>query len=201
MFYYISGTVALKTESFAVIDANGVGYKLYASTKTLETIGDVGSFAKLFTYANFKASSDIFDLYGFADPEELSLFEMIIGVSRVGAKTAISLLSNISPSKFALCVVTNDFKYIASKTPGLGAKGAERIVLELKDKFKGVDIGNISTEEVVDVYHGGDSEADEAVSALMVLGYSMQEAKRAVAGAKGSVEDIVKEALKKLMKG
>ena len=201
MFYYISGTVALKTESFAVIDANGVGYKLYASTKTLEVLGDVGSFAKLFTYTNFKASADIFDLYGFADPEELALFEMIIGVSRVGAKTAISLLSNISPSKFALCVVTNDFKYIASKTPGLGAKGAERIVLELKDKFKGVDIGDISTDEVVEVYHGGDSETEEAVSALMVLGYSAQEAKRAVSGVRGSVEEIVKEALKKLMKG
>lgn len=201
MFYYISGTIALKTESFAVIDNGGVGYKLYASTKTLETIGEVGSQALLYTYTNFKASSDIFDLYGFADTEELNLFEMIIGVSRVGAKTAIALLSNISPSKFALCVVTNDFKYIASKTPGLGAKGAERIVLELKDKFKGVDIGNISTDEVVDVYHGGDSEADEAVSALMVLGYSAQEAKRAVTGLSGSVEDIVKEALKKLMKG
>ena len=133
--------------------------------------------------------------------EELNLFEMVIGVSRVGAKTAISLLSNISPSKFALCVVTNDYKYIASKTPGLGAKGAERIVLELKDKFKGVDIGGISTEEVVDVYHGGDSETDEAVSALVVLGYSTQEAKRAVSGLSGSVEEIIKEALKKLMKG
>jgi len=201
MFYYISGAVALKTDNFVVIDNQGIGYRLYASAKTLETIGDMGDYAKLYTYANFKASSDIFDLYGFATLEELNLFEMIIGVSRVGAKTAIALLSNISPSKFALCVVTNDFKYIASKTPGLGAKGAERIVLELKDKFKGVDIGNISTEEVVDVYHGGDSEADEAVSALMVLGYSAQEAKRAVSGLSGSVEDIVKEALKKLMKG
>ena len=200
MFYYISGTVALKTDSFAVIDANGVGYKLYASTKTLETI-ETGSEAKLFTYANFKASADIFDLYGFATMEELNLFEMVIGVSRVGAKTAISLLSNISPSKFALCVVTNDYKYIASKTPGLGAKGAERIVLELKDKFKGVDIGGISTEEVVDVYHGGDSETDEAVSDLVVLGYSTQEAKRAVSGLNGSVEEIIKDALKKLMKG
>ena len=200
MFYYISGTVALKTDSFAVIDANGVGYKLYASTKTLETI-ETGSEAKLFTYANFKASADIFDLYGFATMEELDLFEMIIGVSRVGAKTAISLLSNISPSKFALCVVTNDFKYIASKTPGLGAKGAERIVLELKDKFKGVDIGDISTDEVVEVYHGGSTEADEAVSALMVLGYTAQESKRAVSGIRGTVEEIVKEALKKLMKG
>ncbi len=201
MFYYISGTLTLKTDSFAVIDASGVGYKLYASTTTLEALGEVGSQAMLYTYANFKASADIFDIYGFATTEELNLFEMIIGVSRVGAKTAIALLSNISPSKFALCVVTNDYKYIASKTPGLGAKGAERIVLELKDKFKGVDIGDISAGEVVDVYHGGDSEADEAVSALMVLGYSAQEAKRAVSGTKGSVEEIVKEALKKLMKG
>lgn len=201
MLYYISGILALKNESFAVIDAGGIGYKLFASTKTLETLGDTGSEAKLFTYTNFKASADIFDLYGFATTEELELFEMIIGVSRVGAKTAIALLSNISPSKFALCVVTNDYKYIASKTPGLGAKGAERIVLELKDKFKGIDIGDISTDDVVEVYHGGDTEADEAISALMVLGYSAQEAKRAVSGTKGSVEDIVKEALKKLMKG
>ena len=88
-----------------------------------------------------------------------------------------------------------------NETPGLGAKGAERIVLELKDKFKGVDIGEISTEEVVDVYHGGDTETDEAVSALVVLGYSTQEAKRAVSGLRGSVEEIIKEALKKLMKG
>lgn len=201
MFYYISGQLVLKTDSFAVVDAGGVGYKLYASTKTLETIGEIGESVKLFTYTNFKASADVFDIYGFATLEELNLFEMIIGVSRVGAKTAIALLSNISPSKFALCVVTNDYKYIASNTPGLGAKGAERIVLELKDKFKGVDMADISSNEVVEVYHGGSSEADEAVSALVVLGYSAQEAKRAVAGAAGTVEEIVKTALKNLMKG
>lgn len=201
MFYYISGTLVLKTDSFAVVDAGGIGYKLYASAKTLEALGDAGSTVKLFTYTNFKASADIFDIYGFATMEELNLFEMIIGVSRVGAKTAIALLSNISPSKFSLCVLTNDYKYIASNTPGLGAKGAERIVLELKDKFKGVDVSDISSEEVVEVYHGGNSEADEAVSALMVLGYSTQEAKRAVSGVSGTVEEIVKTALKNLMKG
>jgi len=191
----------LKTDSFAVIDAGGIGYKLYASSKTLDSLGEAGEFAKLYTYSNFKASADIFDIYGFATKEELDLFEMIIGVSRVGAKTAIALLSNISPSKFALCVVTNDYKYIASNTPGLGAKGAERIVLELKDKFKGMDISDISSEEVVDVYHGTASEIDEAVSALMVLGYSAAEAKRALGGAKGSVEELVKIGLKNLMKG
>ena len=180
VFYYISGKVAVKTSTFAVIDAGGVGYKLYT---------------------NFKASSDIFDLYGFATGDELDLFEMIIGVSRVGAKTAIALLSNISPSKFALCVVTNDSKYIAKNTPGLGAKGAERIVLELKDKFRGVDLEGMPTEEVVDVYHGGNGELDEAVAALTVLGYSRQEAAAALAGACGTVEEMVKYGLKNLMKG
>ena len=201
MFYYISGTVAYKGEGFAVIDAGGVGYKLFVSSATLEKIGEAGSFAKLYVYSTFKASADIFDLYGFYDLEEKQLFEMIIGVSRVGAKTAITLLSNISPSKFALCVITNDSKYIASKTPGLGAKGAERIVLELKDKFKDANIGDMSSADITEVYHGGNTERDEAAGALVVLGYSPQEAKRAVADATGTVEEMVKQGLKNLMKG
>ena len=199
MFYYISGKIALKTESFAVIDANGIGYKIYASKNTLDDLGNAGENGKLYTFLNFKSASDIVDLYGFSTLEEQNLFEMITSVSRVGAKTAISLLSNISPSKFALCVVTNDFKYIAQKTPGLGAKGAQRIVLELKDKFKGMDIGSIDADEVISL--PGANEDNEAVSALMVLGYSSQEAKAAVNGLTGSVEDIVKAALKKLMRG
>ncbi len=199
MFYYISGKIALKTESFAVIDANGVGYKIYASKNTLDGLGGVGENGKLYTFLNFKSASDIMDLYGFSTLEEQNLFEMITSVSRVGAKTAISLLSNMSPSKFALCVVTNDFKYIAQKTPGLGAKGAQRIVLELKDKFKGMDMGNIDADEVISL--PGADEDNEAVSALVVLGYSSQEAKSAVSGLTGSVEDIVKAALKKLMRG
>jgi Holliday junction DNA helicase RuvA len=199
MFYYISGKIALKTESFAVIDANGIGYKIYASKNTLDDLGNAGENGKLYTFLNFKSASDIMDLYGFSTLEEQNLFEMITSVSRVGAKTAISLLSNISPSKFALCVVTNDFKYIAQKTPGLGAKGAQRIVLELKDKFKGMDIGSIDADEVISL--PGADEDNEAVSALVVLGYSSQEAKSAVSGLTGSVEDIVKAALKKLMRG
>lgn len=199
MFYYISGKIALKTDTFAVIDASGIGYKLYASKTTLDEIGTAGDTAKLYTYLNFKSASDIMDLYGFSSMEELNLFEMITSVSRVGAKTAISLLSNITPSKFALCVVTNDFKYIAQKTPGLGAKGAQRIVLELKDKFKGVDIGAIDADEVISL--PGADEDNEAVSALMVLGYSAQEAKDAIKGATGSVEEIVKIGLKNLMRG
>ena len=206
MFYYISGEIALKTDSFAVIDAGGVGYRLYASTKTLETMGAVGDFAKLYTYTNFKASADVFDIYGFATLEELNLFEMIIGVQRVGAKTALSLLSNISPSKFALCVVTNDYKYIASQTPGLGAKGAERIVLELKDKLsKGQSISASGEAVKVDaVTIIPQNKVSEASAALAVLGYSQAEISVALKGVDVeslSLEQIIRAALKNMVKG
>jgi len=198
MFYYISGKLVHKTENFAVIDANGVGYKLYATKPSIDSLGEIGNQAKLYTYMNIKSASDIYDLYGFATLEELNLFEMIISVSRIGAKTALSILSNISPSKFALCVVTNDAKYIAKNTSGLGQKGAERIIVELKDKFKGVEIDNTAAEEIISGDTGG-SQSD-AVSALMVLGYSKQESENAVKGLDGALEDVIKLALTKLMK-
>lgn len=199
MFYYISGEIALKEKGFAVIDAGGVGYKIYTSDETLSAIGEIGDTARLYTFLNFKtgAGTDVFDLYGFANLEELRLFEMIIGVSRIGAKTAVNLLSNISPSKFALCVASGDSKYIAQKTPGLGAKGAQRIILELKDKFKGAELEGVTADEIFD---SGAPQDNEAVSALMVLGYSKQEAEGAVKGETGTTEEIIKQGLKKLMR-
>lgn len=196
MFDYISGTLVQKTDTYAVVDVGGVGYKLYSTLTSLSGIGDVGEAVKLYTYINIKTASDVFTLYGFATTEERSTFEMILGVSGVGAKTAASLLSNVSTSKFALCVVTGDSKYIASHTPGLGPKGAQRIILELKDKFKHIEPEDLSAEEIFAPDTGADNEA---VSALVVLGYSRQEAERALAGSDGSVEDKIKYALKKLM--
>lgn len=200
MFYYISGTLAYKGADFAVIDAGGVGYQIYVSASTLDSLGAEGSSAKLYTYLNFKSASDIMDLYGFATPEEKALFEMLIGVNRVGAKLAMSVLSAVSPSKFALCVVTNDAKYLAEKTSGLGLKGAQRLILELKDKFKGVEMDDFSGEDFADVpMTSGDTEGD-ALAALVVLGYKPQEARQAIAGLTGSVEEIVKRGLQNLMK-
>lgn len=198
MFYYISGKLVHKADSFVVIDANGVGYKIYTTKPSMDSLGEIGTCAKLYTYMNLKTASDIMDLYGFFSLEELNLFEMIISVSRIGAKTALSILSNMSPSKFALCVVTNDAKYIAKNTQGLGLKGAERIVLELKDKFKGIEFENTDAEEII----SGNSSASQsdAVSALMVLGYSKQESEAAVKGLEGNTEDVIKIALTKLMK-
>lgn len=198
MFYYISGELVHKTDTFAVIDAGGVGYRIYSTMTSLQALGEIGGQAKLYTYMNLKTTSDICVLYGFATLEELNTFEMILSVSGVGAKTAVSLLSNVSPSKFALCVVTGDAKYIASHTPGLGPKGAQRIILELKDKFKGVDLEQLPQEEI---FAPETDDSNEAVSALMVLGYTAQEAKKALKGASGTLEEQIKAGLKNLMRG
>lgn len=198
MFYYIAGKLVHKTDTFAVLDAGGVAYQIFSTTSSLQSLGEIGDRAKLYTYMNLKSASDICVLYGFSTLEERNIFEMILGVSGVGAKTATSLLSNISPSKFALCVVTNDAKYLSSHTPGLGPKGAQRIILELKDKFKGMELDDIPKEEIFAPDTDGENEA---VSALMVLGYSAQEAKSALRGVSGSVEEMVKAGLKNLLKG
>lgn len=200
MFYYISGRLVHKTDSFAVIDAGGVGYKIYSTLPSLKAIGEPGSDAKLYTYMNIKNASDIYALYGFATLEELNIFEMILGVSGIGAKTAANLLSNVSPSKFALCVITDDSKYLSSHTPGLGPKGAQRLVLELKDKFKGLDIDGMPQNEIF----SNDTQAadnNEALAALIVLGYSQQEAEKALRGTTGTTEEKIKAGLKNLMKG
>lgn len=198
MFYYISGKLVHKTDSFAVIDVGGVAYQIFSTASSLQDLGEIGSFAKLYTYVNIKTASDVFTLYGFSTLEERNIFEMILGVSGVGAKTAASLLSNISPSKFALCVVTNDSKYLASHTPGLGPKGAQRLILELKDKFKGMELEEVTSDEI---FANEPANENEAVSALVVLGYSAQEAKKALKGVSGSVEEMVKIGLKNLLKG
>lgn len=196
MFDYISGKLVQKTDSYAVIEANGIGYRIYSTLSSLSELCEVGQNAKLYIYLNIKNNSDTLSLYGFTTTEERKTFEMILGVSGIGAKTAASLLSNISASKFALCVVTNDSKYLASHTPGLGPKGAQRIILELKDKFKEVELDSVGAEEL---FAPDGDDINEAISALVVLGYSKAEAEKALAGATGSVEDKIKYALKRLI--
>lgn len=196
MFDYITGKLVQKTESYAVVEAGGIGYRIFSTLSSLNEMGEVGQNVKLYIYFNIKNTSDILTLYGFTGREERKTFEMILGVSGIGAKTAAALLSNVSASKFALCVVTNDSKYLASHTPGLGPKGAQRIILELKDKFKDVELDNVGAEEL---FADTGDDTNEALSALVVLGYSKTEAERALAGSDGSVEDRIKYALKKLM--
>lgn len=194
MFAYIKGTLEMKSNDFVVIDVNGAGYKIFAPLTTINKLGEIGSSAKLHTH--YHVREDNISLYGFATAEELRMFELLIGVSGIGAKSANAILASITPSKFALSVITNDVKEL-TKLPGIGAKSAQRIILELKDKLKSEEAIDNEGFEIADVKIGNNN-LQEAVSALQVLGYPQRDAMKAVNSvdtADLSVEDIIKKAL------
>ena len=200
MFSYIKGTVAEKGNGVVVIDVNGIGVKLYTSQCTIADSNiKVGDVATLHTYMYIKEG--IMDLYGFSTRQELDLFLMLISVNGVGAKGAISILSVATSEKLALSIVTDDVATI-KQAAGIGAKTAQRICLELKDKIKNESFVSSDTDAFSgSVPKQSDNNVSEAVSALVALGYSSMEAQKAVRGASGSdsVEDIIKKALKALM--
>lgn len=194
MYYYIRGEYVASGENFIVVEASGVGYKIHTSQKALAKMPKPGDEVKVFTH--FYVREDIQDLYGFPDNDELSMFLTLLSVSGVGPKAALAILSAASPAEVAGAVMTRNVKII-TKASGVGPKLAERIILELKNKIKSFDA---LPEEYADVEISDNSS--EAVSALVVLGFPEHEAKKAVASVDSSlgVEDVVKEALKKLMK-
>ncbi len=194
MFAYIKGTLEIKGNDYVVIDVNGVGYKIFAPLSTIERLGEIGSTVKVHTH--YYVREDNISLYGFYSLEELRMFELLIGVSGVGAKSANAILANITPSRFALAVITNDIKEL-TKLPGIGAKSAQRIILELKDKLKSEEAIAESDFEL-QIASSKDSNSSEAVAALQVLGYPVKEATKAVSSVNVeglSVEDIIKKAL------
>ena len=196
MYYYIKGKYVLKGENFAVIDANGVGYKIYTSVSDLNKMPSPGEVLTMYTHLYVR--EDTQDLYGFITNEEMTLFLQLMSVSGVGPKAALAILSVTTPEQFALAVITNDVKTI-TKAQGVGPKVAQRIILELKDKLKTSDA---LPEDIRETTIETENNSQEAVTALIVLGYTANEAKRAVANVDTSqnVEDIIKEALKYLMK-
>lgn len=197
MFYQIAGELLQTDMNSAVIDCGGIGYYVNVSSNTLQKIaGKRGERVRLFTY--LKVSDEALDLYGFYEYEELEVFKLLISVSGVGAKSAQSILSGLSLGELTLAVSTGDAKAI-SKANGVGAKTAARIILELKDK-----IGSAVSEEFsADTSFSNvasNSALSDAVSTLMVLGYSRQEAQASLKGVDSgaNVDDMVKYALKKL---
>ena len=204
MYAFIKGRIDSKFTGSAVIDAGGVGYRLYTSLKSLERMGVIGEETKLYTYLHVR--EDAMLLYGFYTQEELSCFELLISVSGVGPKAALALLSKHIPSKISLAVVSGDYKLL-QEAPGIGGKIAQRVVLELKDKIlkesKDVELAEIIFVDQTgagDTGTGAGSVAKEAMSALMVLGYSQTEAGGVVSKAykEGmTVEDVIKESLRR----
>ena len=199
MFAYLKGTLAGKTADSIVLDVNGIGFRVYATTTTLMNCQDPGRVIKLFTH--FYVREDIQALYGFLTEEELKMFEQLLTVSGVGPKAALSLISNIPPSQFGLAVLTDDAGKF-TKAPGIGKKTAQRIILELKDKLKKeqAQMPQLNPEPA-----GGasqDNRINEAINALVMLGYSSQEASEAVSHSfsnEKSVEQIIRDALKQML--
>lgn len=195
MIAFVKGIVDYIDENYAVIDCGGVGYKVFMSPASLSVL-KTGEMTKIYTY--LKVAEDLFDLYGFLTSEEIKMFKMIISVSGAGPKAGLSILSVMRPSEFALAVVTDDYKSI-TKAPGVGPKLAQKISLELKDKLKNEDLLPSSGTDIPLVTAAAKgSAANEAVEALIVLGYSQSEAVRAVSSSPKDLttEETIKEALK-----
>ena len=200
MFYYVNGTVAETGPNLAVIDCGGVGYACATTNYTLSQLKK-GERAKLYTYLHVR--EEIFELYGFSSQAELNSFKMLIGVSGVGPKAALAVLSSTSPQNLALSIVTGDEKAL-TVAQGIGKKIAQRILLELKDKLAK---GQLPAGEE---RYGGtgvtvipQNKSSEATAALAVLGYSPAEIAVALKGLdlEGlSLEEIVRQALRKMIK-
>jgi len=199
MYYHLNGELVLLELQTAVIDCGGVGYKLTISENTYYKLPQPPAKAKLYTYLSVK--EDAMDLYGFYSLEELDTFKLLIGVSGIGPKAAMSILSQLTPEKLVLAIYSDDIKAI-SKANGIGQKTAQRVILELKDKVSRESLSSASSEPV-NIPQGNKSVMADAQNALLVLGYTKSEAISALSGintASMSLEDVITAALKKLAK-
>ena len=193
MYLYIKGSLEVKTKGYIVVECNGIGYKIFMSDKSLNELGNIGDNVKVYTH--YHVREDEISLYGFKTDEELRMFELLLSVSGIGARSAITMLSNIEPSEFAFAVISDDVDRM-TKIPGIGKKTAQRLILELKDKLKSEEIERNKEEiekEIKEV-----EGLNEAISALQVLGYSRREIDQAFekADLSGlSTEDIIKKGL------
>lgn len=198
MFAYINGRLEYKMVGYVIVDVQGIGYKIFMSETAIDRLGNVGDIVKIHTY--LKVREDDVSIFGFNTAEELSMFELLISVSGVGAKTALGMLSSIEPSEFALAVITDDLKTL-TKIPGVGAKSAQRIVLELKDKLKTQQAIDSNADEKVVASIKKNNKLEDAISALQVLGYNRKEIEKVLEKIEIeelSVEDLIKKGLQLL---
>ena len=201
MFYYVKGTVAHTAPYLAVIDCGGVGYACRTTNNTLSRLKK-GESAKLFTHLNVR--EDAMELYGFATENELNCFQLLISVSGVGPKAALSILSSATPESLAMSIITGDEKAL-TVAPGIGKKIAQRIILELKDKMaketaSGLDFSGGKGAPAPALFS---NKATEAAQALAVLGYTSQEVQMALKGVDVEnlpLEEIIRQSLKKMVK-
>ena len=202
MISYIRGELAAVQEQIAIVEAGGIGYRIYMSQQTLSMLPAVGEEVKIHTYLYVR--EDAMQLYGFLTGEDLQVFRLLIGVSGIGPKAGLNILSCLSPDELRFAVLAGDVKTISS-APGIGKKTAEKLILELKDKMSIEDVleqaahGSEQSKEIEATDTGMQAEA---VQALTALGYGSAESLRAVKKVSvdcASVEDLLREALKNLL--
>ena len=201
MLAYIKGTLEMKMTGYIVIDVGGLGYKVFMSDSGIEKLGNIGETVKVHTY--YKVREDDISIFGFNTLEELKMFELLISVSGVGAKTALTMLAVCEPTDFALAIISEDIKAL-TQIPGIGAKSAQRIILELKDKIKKeqqiqeLTAATKGTKTKVEVAIENSQKIDEAIAALQVLGYNKKEVEKAFEklDKEGlSTEDLIRKGL------
>ncbi len=200
LFAYIKGILETKTGDTAVIETGGIGYKVGIPLSTYRDLGREGEEAKLHIHTHIR--EDALALYGFLTREELGMFELLISVSGVGPKAAMSVVSALTPSDFALALITEDTARF-KKAPGIGTKIAQRIVLELKDKIRKEQLASNAGMAQPLAAADDRSAIAEAISALMVLGYSQSDAAKAVMSVQeieSDAEALIKGALKNMMR-
>ena len=185
MLAYINGKLEMKMTGYVVIDVGGLGYKVFMSEAGIENLGNIGDTVKVHTY--YRVREDDISIFGFNTLEELKMFELLLGVSGVGARTALTMLATSTPSEFALAVVSEDVKALTS-IPGIGPKSAKRIILELKDKIKKEQEVEAIKEQIDKREENSSNKFNEAIeirekvseamAALQVLGYNKKEVEK-----------------------
>lgn len=198
MIGFIRGQVAHMTTDFCLVDVNGVGYRIFVS---LSALGKLRLGQDVLLYTSLQVREDAMLLYGFLSLPEQDLFNLLLTVSGVGPKVAMSILSAIEPNDFCLAIQQKKITTL-TKLPGIGKKTAERMILELKDKV--TPVADSESDFIADETEADESVWQEAVQALCALGYSRNEClevlKRKGQGEAGSVEDLIKWALREMAK-
>ena len=201
MYAYFIGRITYMTADSVVLEVNNIGYNIKVSAQTIQNLGHLSGEVKLYTYTYVK--EDALGLFGFLTREELELFKMMLTVNGIGPKGALSILSTLSVDTLRFAILSGDAKSIA-KAPGVGAKSAERLIIDLKDKINAEDVFTLNSSESNAVIVTQELTAKkEAIEALTALGYSATDALKAVnqitCTEDTTVEEILKQALKVIM--
>ena len=201
MISYIRGELTAIEEDKVIVDVNGVGFGIYMPGQAMNLLPPIGKEVKLHTYMNVR--EDAMQLFGFLTRDDLKVFRLVIGVSGIGPKGGLNILSQLSPDDLRFAVMSHDVRAI-SAAPGIGRKTAEKLIIELKDKLSMEDVlEKVSEKDTTEVSHTSNQVQAEAVQALVALGYGNTEALKAVKKVDitddTTVEDVLKLALKYIM--